>query len=182
MLVLACSFVLNTARAHHTGPPPDCSFVRSFSTRRARTTTGPPPDRKDTPSKGGAVVWEPSSTLKGRSSGLGAEPEGSQHPRPHTRQHRGLGFRSSRSPYLGALKYHVVAPASAVAHPLFVRSFVLNTARAHHNRPGLPAARCSSLEQAESLCCSKQEARGGAWVDDVDSIECHHHDCLQDDF
>ena len=30
-------------------------FVRSFSTRRARTTTGPPPDRKDTPSKGAFV-------------------------------------------------------------------------------------------------------------------------------
>ena len=76
--------------------------VRSFSTRRARTTTGSPPDRKDAPSQGGAVVWEPSTRA---------------HPRLHTRQNRGLGFRSGRSPYLGALKYHVVAAAPSAARP-----------------------------------------------------------------
>ena len=89
-------------RAYSPFAPTFVRSVRSFSTRRARTTTGSPPDRKDAPSQGGAVVWEPSTRA---------------HPRLHTRQNRGLGFRSGRSPYLGALKYHVVAAAPSAARP-----------------------------------------------------------------
>ena len=79
------------------------SFVRCVR-RRARTTTGSPPDRKDTPSKGGVVVWESDSR--------------GQRPRSCTRQRRGLGFRSSRSPYLGALKYRVAVLTVPAARPL----------------------------------------------------------------
>ena len=72
-----------------------CSFVRCV-TRRARTTSGPgiPPPTGRTHPLSGVMVWESSPRVAP--------------PVPHQTTSRGLGIRSSRSPHLGALKYHVV--------------------------------------------------------------------------
>ena len=103
------SFSTRRARTT-TGPPPDGedtpsrSFVRSFSTRRARTTPGPLPTEKTHPQR--AERW-PGSRARGRT--LGSIPDSIE---------GFLGFRLGRSPYLGALEYHVAAAAPTVTHPL----------------------------------------------------------------
>ena len=119
------SLVLNTARAHHR------SFVRSQHGARA-PQPGPRPDRKDTPSKGGAVVWEPSPRAAPSAPYQTASRAGLP-VKPRVAAPRCAKVSCHRS-RLFLRRPPAAAPARVDRRRSFVRSSLYNTARAHYPR------------------------------------------------